>query len=248
MPRYHLKLEYDGTPFVGWQRQTNGLSVQQVLEEAVQKFCGEEVNAFAAGRTDAGVHALAMSVHIELEDDHAPGTVKNAINQHMKPHPIAVIEASAVDDEFHARFSCMRRSYEYQIINRRAPLTLTRERAWQEARPLDVDAMHAAGQALIGKHDFTTFRASACQAASPVKTLETLSVMRAGDEVYVRCAAPSFLHNQVRSFVGTLVEVGRGSWKVTDVGIALRKRDRAACGPVAPAHGLYFVSADYPAS
>lgn len=248
MPRYQLLLEYDGTPFVGWQRQENGLAVQEVLEIAVHRFCGEYVNAFAAGRTDAGVHALAMSVHIELSKPHAATTVANAINQHLKPHPVAVVDAREVSKDFHARFSCHRRSYEYRIINRRAPLTLSKGRAWRISRPLDAEVMHSAAQVLVGKHDFTTFRASACQAASPVKTLERIEVMRAGEDVFVRCAAPSFLHNQVRSFVGTLSEVGRGSWQLSDVKAALAARDRAACGPVAPAHGLYFLKADYPAS
>ena len=246
MARYHLTLEYDGGPFVGWQKQDNGRSVQEAVEDAARKLCGEPVRAHAAGRTDAGVHAFAMSVHLDFQKPFSDNVVRNALNQHLKPEPIAVLTCRSVSDDFHARFSCMRRSYEYRIINRRPPLTIDRGRAWQLARPLDENAMDEAAQALVGCHDFTTFRAAACQSQSPKKTLDTISVTRAGDEVFVRCAALSFLHNQVRSFVGTLVEVGKGAWRARDVKSALEACDRSRCGPVAPAHGLYFVRADYP--
>lgn len=245
MARYHLILEYDGGPFVGWQRQDNGLSIQEVLERAAQKLCGEGVSAYAAGRTDAGVHAFAMSAHIDLPKDYPEDTVRNAINQHLRPHPVVVLGARRAGGDFHARFSCIRRSYEYRIVNRRPPLALEAGKAWRIPQMLDADAMHEAAQALIGKHDFTTFRAAACQAASPEKTLEKISVARAGEELFVRCSAPSFLHNQVRSFAGTLVEVGKGAWAKADVKNALAACDRTRCGPVAPAHGLYFVKADY---
>lgn len=245
MPRYKLVLEYDGTPFVGWQRQDNGLSVQETLEIAANKMSGESVRAHAAGRTDAGVHAYAMVAHFDLQKEYAPNVVRDALNQHMKPAPAAVLTAEQVSEEFHARFSCIGRAYEYRIINRRPPLALDAGRAWRVTRPLDVEAMHEAAQVLVGKHDFTTFRAAACQAASPVKSLSEISVTRAGEDIYVRCAARSFLHNQVRSIVGSLVEVGKGKWRARDIKKALEARDRSQCGPVAPAGGLYFLRADY---
>ncbi len=245
MPKYKLIVEYDGTPFVGWQRQDNGLSVQAVLEEAAFALSGERATVHGAGRTDAGVHALAMGAHLELEKGFRADVVRDALNQHMRPHPVAVLHAEEVDADFHARFSCPRRAYEYRIINRRAPLTLDKDRAWRVSQPLDAEAMHDAAQALLGKHDFTTFRAVACQSASPVKTLEEISVARAGEDVIMRCAAPSFLHNQVRSFAGSLVEVGKGKWTRKGLVAALEARDRSACGQVAPACGLYFLRADY---
>ena len=245
MPRYKLTLEYDGTPFVGWQRQDNGLSVQAVLEKAAHALCGEEVGACAAGRTDAGVHAFAMVAHIELKKDFRADVVRDALNHHMMPAPVSVLHAEQVSDEFHARFSCIRRAYEYRIISRRARLALDVNRAWHIPLTLDTDAMNKAAQVLVGKHDFTTFRAVACQSASPVKTLDEISVSRAGDDIFIRCAARSFLHNQVRSFVGSLVEVGKGKWRARDLQHALEARDRAACGQVAPAAGLYFLRADY---
>ena len=246
MHRYKLILEYDGRPYVGWQRQENGPSIQAALEAAAQRLCGAPVTAFAAGRTDAGVHALGMCVHIDLPKAYSADAVRDALNQHMgKTNPVAILQADEVSEEFHARFSCVGRAYEYRIINRRAPLTLDEGRAWRIPVSLEVDVMHQAAQVLIGQHDFTTFRASACQAASPVKTLNEVSVSRHGGDVIVRCAARSFLHNQVRSIVGTLVEVGKGKWKARDVGSALAAKDRAACGQVAPADGLYFVRADY---
>ncbi len=245
MARYRLTIEYDGTDFVGWQRQENGLSVQAVLESAAKAFCGEDVTAFAAGRTDAGVHALAMTIHIDIAKAPPADKVRDAINQHMRPHPVAILAAEAVSDDFHACFSCLRRSYEYRIINRRAPLALDAGRAWRVPQRLDADAMHEAAQCLVGKHDFTTFRAAACQSQSPVKTLDEISVSRIGDEVLVRCAARSFLHHQVRSMTGSLVEVGKGKWRARDLKDALNAADRKRCGQVAPPEGLYFVRADY---
>jgi len=248
MPRYKLIIEYDGGPFVGWQRQENGPSIQAALERAAFKLTGEKVVSHAAGRTDAGVHALAMCAHIDLEKVFREDVVRDALNQHLKPDPISVLSAQAVSDEFHARFSCIGRGYEYRIVNRRPPLTLERGKVWRVQAPLDAVAMHDAAQALVGKHDFTTFRAAQCQADSPVKTLDEISVARAGEEVIIRCAARSFLHSQVRSFAGSLVEVGRGKWRVRDLQAALKAADRSACGPVAPPDGLYFMRARYEAS
>jgi len=245
MPRYKLMLEYDGTPFVGWQRQDNGPSVQQALEAAAQALSGEFVTAHAAGRTDAGVHALGMVAHIEIEKSFRSEVIRDALNQHMRPAPVAVLEADIVSDAFHARFSCTRRAYEYRIVNRRPPLTLDDNRAWRVPAPLDAEAMHKAAQVLVGKHDFTTFRAAACQSDSPVKTLDEISVSQAGDNIFVRCAARSFLHHQVRSITGSLVEVGRGKWSGRDLKAALEARDRSRCGQVAPAAGLYFLRAVY---
>ena len=245
MPRYKLTLEYDGTPFVGWQRQDNGPSVQEALEKAVFALCGEKADICGAGRTDAGVHALAMVAHLEIARVFPDGVIRDALNHHMLPSPVSVLQVETVEEDFHARFSCVRRAYEYRIINRRARLAIDLNRAWHIPYALDSDAMDAAAQVLVGKHDFTTFRATACQSASPVKTLDEISVRRAGDDVIVRCAARSFLHNQVRSFVGSLVEVGRGKWRAQDLKDALLACDRSACGQVAPAHGLYFLRADY---
>jgi len=245
MPRYKLTLEYDGTPFCGWQRQDNGSSVQGALEAAVMAFSGAGVMVHGAGRTDAGVHALAMIAHFDLAKEFAPDVVRDAINHLVGPAPIAVLDAHIVADDFHARFSCMQRRYEYRIINRRAPLTLERMRAWRVGRRLDEAMMHKAAKVLLGNHDFTTFRAAACQARSPVKTLDEISVTRSGEDIIVRCGARSFLHSQVRSMTGALVEVGKGRWPVAEVRAALAARDRARCGPVAPAHGLYFAGADY---
>lgn len=248
MARYKLILEYDGTPFVGWQRQENGPSVQAALEAAVYALSGAHKPAHAAGRTDAGVHALGMVAHIDLDKEFPVEKVRDGLSQHLRPAPIVVLQAEQVSEEFHARFSCVGRAYEYRIINRRARLTLDRNRAWRIQQPLDAEVMHAAAQTLVGKHDFTTFRAAACQSASPVKTLNEISVTRAGDEVFVRCAARSFLHHQVRSFAGTLAEVGRKKWRVEDVKAALDAKDRSRCAPVAPSEGLYFLRADYEAS
>lgn len=244
--RYKLIIEYDGADYVGWQRQENGPSIQEALETAICAFSSERVNVVGAGRTDAGVHAFAMSAHLDLSKNYPADKVRDAINYHLKPQPIAVIGAEAVDDDFHARFSATARHYLYRFIARRAPLTLEAGRAWRLAVPLDADAMHAAAQALVGKHDFTTFRAAQCQAQSPVKTLTSISVSAEADGVVLRVSAPSFLHNQVRSIAGSLVQVGLGKWAPDEMGRALAAADRSACGPVAPAEGLYFVRADYP--
>jgi tRNA pseudouridine38-40 synthase len=245
MPRYKLTIEYDGGPFVGWQIQDNGPSVQGVLAAAVEAFCGEKVSVQGAGRTDAGVHALAQVGHVDLAKDWDEDTVRDALNAHLRRHPVAVIAAERVDDSFDARFSAIRRHYLYRIINRRADLTFERGRAWRIAKPLDIPAMQAAAQRLVGRHDFTTFRNVECQAKSPVKTLDQLDVHRRADEVEVMASARSFLHSQVRSMVGALALVGEGKWTVDDVSVALAKRDRAACAPVAPPDGLYLARVDY---
>ncbi len=245
MTRYKLTVEYDGTGFVGWQRQDNGLSVQEVIERAVTAFCGETASVHSAGRTDSGVHALAMTAHVELEKDWRADVVRNALNQHMRPAPVAILAAEKAAADFHARFSCTRRAYEYRIVNRRAPLALDRDRAWRVAAKLDAGAMNEAAQIFVGKHDFTTFRSIKCQAETAVKTLDEISVTRLGEDIYIRCAARSFLHNQVRSFAGSLVEIGKGKWRARDLENALGARDRSACGPVAPPEGLYFLRADY---
>lgn len=245
MPRYRLLLEYDGTDFVGWQRQENGLAVQQVVEEAIERFCGERVTLFVAGRTDAGVHALAQVAHFDLARDAEADTVRDAINFHLKPAPVAVRVADRVADDFHARFSAKERAYLYRIVNRRAPLALDRQRAWWVPTPLDAEAMHAAAQVLVGRHDFSSFRASLCQAKSPVKTLDVLDVTRDGEELRIEARARSFLHHQVRNMVGTLKLVGEGKWTADDVRRALAARDRAAAGPTAPACGLYLTEVTY---
>ncbi|WDI32853.1 tRNA pseudouridine(38-40) synthase TruA [Hyphococcus flavus] len=245
MPRYKLTIEYDGTGYVGWQRQANGPSIQEALEDAVKAFCGDDEPSHAAGRTDAGVHALAMVAHINLSKEHRPDTVRDAINQHLKPQPIVVVGCGQVSEDFHARFSCIKRAYEYRIVNRRPPLALDARRAWRVSQKLDADAMNEAAQCLAGRHDFTTFRAAACQSDSPIKSLDEISVSRAGEDVIIRCAARSFLHHQVRSITGSLVEVGKGKWRVNDMKTALEAADRKRCGPVAPPDGLYFVRAEY---
>jgi tRNA pseudouridine38-40 synthase len=246
MTRFALTLEFDGTPFFGLQRQAHGPSVQQAVEEAVQATTGETVTLHAAGRTDAGVHALAMRAHVEVEKQIDPFRLMEALNYHLRPHPIAVLACEAKPDDWHARFSCIGREYLYRIANRRAPLTLDANRAWQVAQPLDAEAMHRAAQALVGRHDFTTFRSVHCQAQSPEKTLDLLSVERVGEEVHIRAAARSFLHHQVRSMVGCLALVGLGRWREEQVGKALAARDRQALGLNAPSEGLYFVRALYP--
>jgi tRNA pseudouridine38-40 synthase len=245
MPRYKLVIEYDGAPFVGWQVQDNGVSVQAVLEAAVLAFCGESASVRGAGRTDAGVHALGQVAHLDLTRDWDADTVRDAINAHLKPHPIAVLSAETAPAAFDARFSALKRHYLYRIVNRRAPLALEAARAWRVARPLDAEAMHAAAQRLVGRHDFTTFRAAECQAKSPLKTLDRLDVERSGEEVCIRASARSFLHHQVRSMVGSLALVGEGKWRADDLFHALEARDRKACGPVAPPDGLYLVGVDY---
>ncbi|MEQ1499522.1 MAG: tRNA pseudouridine(38-40) synthase TruA [Novosphingobium sp.] len=246
MTRFALTLEFDGTPFFGLQRQATGPSVQQAVEEAVRATTGEAVTLHAAGRTDAGVHALGMRVHVDVAKHIDAFRLMEAINHHLRPNPIAVLACDAVADDWHARFSCIGREYLYRIANRRSPLTLDLGRAWQVPQPLDADAMHRAAQALVGRHDFTTFRSVHCQARSPDKTLDLLSVKRAGEEVQIRAAARSFLHHQVRSMVGCLALVGMGRWHEEQVAEALAARDRAALGLNAPSEGLYFVRALYP--
>jgi len=245
MPRYKLTIEYDGTPFVGWQLQENGLSVQGVLAAAIAAFSGETVPVQGAGRTDAGVHAIGQVAHFDLAKEHEPDTVRDALNAHLRPYPVAVLAAERAATGFDARRSAVRRHYLYRIANRRPDLALDRLRAWRVPRPLDAAAMHAAAQRLTGKHDFTTFRSSECQAKSPVKTLDRLDVERIGDEIRVTAVARSFLHNQVRSMVGSLAVVGEGKWSGDELARALAACDRAACGPVAPPDGLYLVRVDY---
>ena len=245
MPRYKLVLEYDGTSFIGWQRQDNGLSVQAVLETALQGFCGAVITTVAAGRTDAGVHACGQVAHVDLPRDFPPATVMNALNYYLRPAPVAVLNCAVVDDDFHARFSAVRRHYLYRILNRRAPPALEADRVWHVVRPLDAAAMHAAAQALVGRHDFTSFRAAQCQARSPVKTLDALTVERAGDEIRIATFARSFLHNQVRAMVGSLRLVGEGKWRQNDLVAALAARNRQAAGPNAPPGGLYLMRIDY---
>jgi tRNA pseudouridine38-40 synthase len=245
MPRYKLTIEYDGMPFVGWQVQDNGTSVQGAIADAVFAFAGERAIVGGAGRTDAGVHALGQVAHVDLAKDWEADTVRDALNAHLRPHPIAVLTAERVADDFDARFSAIRRHYRYRIVNRRADLALDQRRAWRVPRPLDFAAMHQAAQKLVGRHDFTTFRSSECQARSPVKTLDRLDVTRDGDEVRVSATARSFLHNQVRSMVGSLVHVGEGKWSADDLATALAARDRTACGQVAPPQGLYLVQVEY---
>ena len=245
MPRYKLLIEYDGAPFVGWQVQDNGLSVQGVLTAAVAAFCGEQVPVQGAGRTDAGVHALGQVAHIAFAKAWDTDTIRDAINAHLRPYPVAVLAAEGVADDFDARFSARTRHYVYRIINRRADLALDAGRAWRIPRPLDASVMHEAARCLVGRHDFTTFRAAECQAKSPVKTLDRLDVERDRDEVRIHASARSFLHHQVRSMVGSLVQVGEGRWSADDLARALAARDRKACGPVAPPEGLYLVKVDY---
>ncbi|NKB19091.1 MAG: tRNA pseudouridine(38-40) synthase TruA [Alphaproteobacteria bacterium] len=246
MTRYYLVIEYDGTDYVGWQRQDNGPSIQEELEKAIQRFCGEIVTIQGAGRTDAGVHALGQAAHVDIERDTDANTVKDALNAHLRPHPIAVLQAAEVPDEFHARFSAQARSYIYRIINRRAPLTTQRHLAWHVGVTLDASAMHEAAQRLVGKHDFTTFRASVCQAKSPIRSMTSLDVTYEGDTIDIRASAPSFLHHQVRNFVGTLKLVGEGKWTADDVSNALAACDRTKAGQTAPPGGLFLTDVSYP--
>ncbi len=249
MPRYRLDIEYDGGPYAGWQRQAGQPSVQQAIETAIAGFSGETVTIRGAGRTDAGVHAAGQVAHVDLDRDWPENTVMNAVNAHlsMAGETVAILRAAKVDSEFDARFSAVARHYLYRIVNRRAALALERGRAWHVPKLLDAGAMHEAAQVLVGNHDFTTFRSVQCQAKSPVKTLDRLDVTRDGDLIEVRASARSFLHNQVRSMVGTLKRAGEGAMSADDVRRALEAADRAACGPVAPPDGLYLMRVDYPA-
>jgi tRNA pseudouridine38-40 synthase len=246
LTRFALTVEYDGRPFMGWQRQDHGPSVQGVLEEAAFAVTGERVAVRAAGRTDAGVHALAMRAHLDLAKEITPFRLMEALNARARPHPVAVLACEAVADDWHARFSCLGRSYEYRIVNRRAPLTGERGLAWQVPQALDANAMAEAARALVGRHDFTTFRSAHCQADSPVRTLDRLDVVRTGDRIAVHAAARSFLHHQVRSMVGCLALVGMRRWSAGDLRDALDARDRSRLGLNAPPDGLWFVGATYP--
>ncbi len=245
MPRYKLTIEYDGTPFLGWQVQESGLTVAGVLEDAIEKLSGARAKVSGAGRTDTGVHALAQVAHIDLPKTWETDTIRDGLNAHLRPHPVAILSAEQVADDFDARFCARKRHYVYRILNRRADLALDRNRVWRVVRPLDEKAMHEAVQHLVGNHDFTTFRAAECQAKSPVKTMDVLNVTRTGNEIRIEASARSFLHHQVRSIVGSLVQVGEGRWTPADMKRALEARDRSACGPVAPPDGLYLVRVDY---
>jgi tRNA pseudouridine38-40 synthase len=245
MTRFKLIVEYDGAPFMGWQRQAHGPSVQAAIEQAVFDISQEHATAHAAGRTDAGVHARAMAAHVDVARPFTPFRLRDALNARLRPLPVSILSAETVPDDWHARFSCCGRTYEYRIINRRAPLTFEQGHAWQVAQTLDAEAMHAAAQHLVGQHDFTTFRSAHCQSASPVKTLDQLHVSRIGDTITIIAEARSFLHHQVRSMVGCLKLVGSGSWSAGDLQSALAAEDRAALGFNAPPDGLYFTGARY---
>jgi tRNA pseudouridine38-40 synthase len=245
MPRYKLTIEYDGTPFSGWQIQDNALTVQGALEAAVKAICGADVRVHGAGRTDAGVHALGQVAHCDIEKNFSPGRLRDGLNAHLRPRPIAVLSAEIVPDAFEARFSAAKRHYLYRIKNTRANLALDVGRVWRVPRKLDDEAMQQAARRLLGKHDFTTFRDAECQARSPVKTLDQLDVVRNGAAINIVTSARSFLHSQVRSMVGSLVWVGEGRWSADDLAAALAARDRGACGPVAPPQGLYLVRVEY---
>lgn len=246
MTRWKITIEYDGGPFVGWQRQENGSSVQESLEDAVESLSGTKTMVQGAGRTDAGVHALGQVAHFEIEKPLQANQIRDGLNFHLKKHPISIITAEEADPDFHARFSAIGRAYRYRILNRRSPPALDAGRVWHVMRPLDAAAMHLAAQCLIGRHDFSSFRTAFCQADSPVKTLDRLDVRRLGAEIEIDVAARSFLHNQVRILVGTLEYVGRGKWTATDVANALAARDRTAAGPTAPPTGLYLTHVTYP--
>lgn len=245
MPRYRILIEYDGRPYAGWQRQANAPSVQQTIEEAIERFSGETVSTRGAGRTDAGVHALGQVAHFDLAGHWQGGRIRDAMNAQLRPAPIAIIAAEPVPDSFDARRSATARHYLYRVVDRRAPAALEIDRVWDVRRRLDIEAMREGAAMLLGKHDFTTFRSADCQAKSPLKTLDALEIARRGDEVLFEVSARSFLHNQVRSMVGTLKKVGEGKWPPEAVGAALVARDRKACGPVAPPGGLYLVRVDY---
>jgi tRNA pseudouridine38-40 synthase len=246
VPRYLVTLEYDGTPFVGWQVQAEGASVQGCLIDAIFKASGEKVRVRGAGRTDAGVHAMGQVAHFDLEKSWRPDKLRDALNFHLKPNPIAVLEAQEVPATFDARFSAVERRYLYRLLPRRAPPVIERDRVWWVARPLDVEAMQKAAAHLVGHNDFTTFRAAGCQSKSPVKTLDVFRVVQQDMEVHIHAAARSFMHNQVRSMVGSLKLVGDGKWTPDDMRLALEARDRTRCGPVAPPWGLYFAAVRYP--
>ncbi|MEA2840976.1 MAG: tRNA pseudouridine38-40 synthase [Methylobacteriaceae bacterium] len=245
MYRYKLTIEYDGTPFVGWQRQANGLSVQEAIETAVAGVSGEQRVVHAAGRTDAGVHALGQVAHVDLAREWRGDRLRDALNAHLKPAPVAIVSAEKVASDFEARFSAIARHYVYRVLNRRAPPTLDRDQVWHVARRLDSNAMHAAAKSLLGRYDFSTFRAAECQANSPVRTLDKLDVVRTGDLIEVHASARSFLHHQVRSMVGSLEHVGSGKWSATDLEAARDARDRSRCGMVAPARGLFLLRVHY---
>ena len=248
MTRFAFTVEFDGRPFMGWQRQIHGPSVQQTIEDAIHAVTGERVAVHAAGRTDAGVHGLAMRAHADIVKPMAPFRLMEAINARIRPDPVAILACEEVADDWHARFSCLGRAYIYRIANRRAPLTFDNGLVWRVIQPLDAGAMHEAAQLLVGLHDFTTFRSVHCQSQSPVKTLDRLDVVREGDSIAIHAAARSFLHHQVRSMVGCLTMVGMGRWSADDLAQALAAKDRAALGLNAPPDGLYFVRADYPAA
>lgn len=247
MPRYKLVIEYDGGPFCGWQFQGNVPSVQQVIEEAIARFAGQAVRIQGAGRTDTGVHATHQVAHVDLEREHRTDTVRDATNAHLRPHPVSILAAERVADDFNARTSARGRHYIYRIVNRRSPLALDAGKAWHVRWALDAGLMHEAAQVLVGRHDFTTFRAAECQANSPVKTLDRLDVERVGHDVRVHASARSFLHHQVRSMVGSLQLVASRRWTIEDLRAALDAHDRRRCGPMAPPDGLYLVGVDYPA-
>ena len=246
MTRWRLTIEFDGTPFMGWQRQDHGPSVQQTLEDALERMTGEQSAFHAAGRTDAGVHALAMTAHVDIVTDLTPHRLREGLNALVRPQPVSITAVEQVADDWHARFSCVTRRYIYRILNRRAPPALDKSRVWHVAVPLKTDAMEEGAQLLVGRHDFTTFRSVHCQSESPVKTLDELRVSRAGEEVRIHASARSFLQHQVRSMVGCLAMVGRGQWQPRQIAEALEARDRSALGLNAPAHGLYFLQAIYP--
>ncbi len=245
MSRWKITVEYDGSVFVGWQRQTNGLSVQEAIESAITGFTGETITLHGAGRTDSGVHALSQTAHFDLAKATDPDTVRDALNHHLKRRAVSILTAEAVTEDFHARFSAKRRDYLYRILNRRAPSALDHGRVWHVARPLDADAMHRAAQSLVGNHDFSSFRALRCQAKSPVKTLDRIDVSRSGDEIHISTKARSFLHNQVRILTGTLKLVGEGAWTEVQVYTALEATARLAAGPTAPPDGLYLTKVVY---
>ena len=246
MTRWRLTIEYDGAPFMGWQRQDHGPSVQQAIEDALERMTGEAAVVHGAGRTDAGVHALAMAAHVDVTRALTPHRFREGLNALVRPQPVSVLEVQQTPDDWHARFSCVGRRYLYRILNRRAPPALDAGRLWHVAVPLDAEAMQQGAAMLVGRHDFTTFRSAHCQSDSPVKTLDRLGVRRVGEEIHVEAAARSFLHHQVRSMVGCLALVGRGQWAPRQIGEALEARDRSALGLNAPPHGLYFVEAVYP--